>query len=82
MALPIAMGIMADSVPADRKSLAMSVRLMGNRSAELLNPLFFGLIAGRFGFGATFLAAGILLSVAAPLLGWYGLRFFPRPPDR
>ena len=63
MVLPIAMGIMADSVPAEFKGLALSVRLTANRGAHLTNPLFYGFIAGWQGVGATFGWAALAVAI-------------------
>ena len=62
--LPVAMAIMAESVPAEKREIALSMRLMGNRLANLTGPIFFGLIAGWFGIVGTFWTAGAILAGA------------------
>ncbi len=72
MALPLSMATVAGSVPEEKRGIAMSIRLTGNRLAQLLNPLFFGAISQWAGLIAAFYAGGAFLFVSGlPILVWW-----------
>lgn len=65
---PLSMAVVADQTPAGERGLALGVRLTGNRLAQVVNPLFFGLVAQLFGIGPAFWAAGLLLAGTTALM--------------
>lgn len=72
MALPLSMATVADGVPPEKRGMAMGVRLTGNRLAELINPLFFGIISQWWGISTAFWTGGIILAlVTLPILIWW-----------
>jgi MFS family permease len=66
VALPLSMAAVTDGVRPEDRGLAMGVRLSGNRLAQLLNPLLFGLLIHGFGISAAFWVGGCC-SWPAPL---------------
>ena len=75
MALPLSMATVSEGVAPEDRGVAMGIRLTGNRLAQLSNPLFFGVLAQRFGFTVAFLAGGaLLLACAAPMALWWKRR--------
>nr|WP_283101532.1 MFS transporter [Halomonas populi] len=58
---PLSMVVLAEHVPAEQRSSALGMRLMGNRGAQVLAPLLLGVLAELMGFALTFLFAGLLL---------------------
>ena len=63
--------IVADNSGSQERGLAMGLRLMGNRLAQLVNPLLFGVITSLSGLGAAFVTGGsILLGSALALNHW------------
>lgn len=63
---PLSMVILAEHVPAEQRSSALGMRLMGNRGAQVMAPLVLGMIAELVGFTLTFLlAGGVLLAALA-----------------
>lgn len=65
---PLSMAVVADQTPPGERGLALGVRLTGNRLAQVVNPLFFGLVAQLFGIGPAFWAAGLLLAGSTALM--------------
>jgi hypothetical protein len=65
---PISMVMVADRVAARERGAALGVRLMLNRSAQVLAPLAFVWVAGGIGLPALFLAHALLVAVAALVL--------------
>ncbi len=60
---PLTMSIVSKKSPVEERSMAISLRLFGNRFGQFLLPLASGAIAGPFGGGAVFLAlAGLITS--------------------
>ena len=71
LAQPLSMLIVADNSGSQERGLAMGLRLMGNRLAQLVNPLLFGVITSLSGLGAAFVTGGsILLGSALALNHW------------
>ncbi len=72
IALPLSMATVADGVLPEDRGVAMGVRLSGNRLAQLVNPLLFGLLIQRFGMGTAFWAGGVVaLAGTLPILVWW-----------
>ncbi len=72
LALPLSMATVSEGVPPEDRGVAMGIRLTGNRLAQLVNPIFFGLIAQRFGLSPAFIAGGLVLMLcAAPIFAWW-----------
>ena len=66
---PLSMVILAEHVPAEQRSSALGMRLMGNRGAQVIAPLVLGVMAELVGFTLTFLlAGGVLLAVLAVVI--------------
>lgn len=58
---PLSMVLLAEHVPAEQRSSALAMRLMGNRGAQVSAPLVLGVIAELIGFTLTFLFTGVAL---------------------
>ncbi|MGI5289112.1 MFS transporter [Nonomuraea polychroma] len=71
---PMTMSWLAESAPAGLRGRAMSLRLVGNRTGQLILPGLAGLVAAGMG------AAGVLL-VTALGLGWAGVAARRLPVD-
>ncbi|MFG1707771.1 MFS transporter [Nonomuraea sp. M3C6] len=71
---PLTMSWMAESAPPGLRGRAMSLRLVGNRTAQLLLPGAAGLMAAGMG------AAGVLL-ITGVGLGWAGVAARRLPAD-
>ncbi|MGP3964228.1 MFS transporter [Nonomuraea sp. 3N208] len=71
---PLTMSWLAESAPAGLRGRAMSLRLVGNRTGQVLLPGLAGLVAAGMG------AAGVLL-VTALGLGWAGVAARRLPVD-
>jgi MFS family permease len=72
LALPLSMATVSEGVPPEDRGVAMSIRLTGNRLAQLLNPIFFGVLAQSVGFSWSFVAGGVVLFLCAlPILVWW-----------
>lgn len=68
---PLSMLIVADDSSDQERGLAMGLRLMGNRFAQLVSPLLFGTVTEAVGISATFVVGGGLLFCAVLfLLRW------------
>jgi MFS family permease len=74
---PVSMVMVADRVAPGERGVALGVRLTGNRLAQLLSPLALAVVAERAGLPAFFLAHGLLVLLAALVLGRMCRR---RPP--
>jgi len=72
LALPLSMATVSEGVKPEDRGVAMGIRLTGNRLAQLINPLFFGIIAQVYSLGAAFISGGFLLFAAVlPILIWW-----------
>ncbi|WP_431918621.1 MFS transporter [Nonomuraea jabiensis] len=71
---PLTMSWLAESAPAGMRGRAMSLRLVGNRTGQLVIPGAAGLVAAGLGAG------GVLL-VTALSLGWAGVAARRLPVD-
>lgn len=63
--MPMSMTWVSSLVSADVRAQALSIRLMGNRLAQVVLPPVAGLGAAALGAGSVFLGAGALLGVAS-----------------
>ncbi len=71
LAQPLSMLIVADNSSEQERGLAMGLRLMGNRLAQMVNPLLFGLITSFSGLNAAFVTGGsLLIGSAVALTRW------------
>ncbi len=61
---PVTMNWVTVVAPAGERSAALSLRLTGNRLAQVVVPLGAGALAGPFGPGAVFLVSGVMSAVA------------------
>ena len=66
---PVSMVMVADRVAPGERGVALGVRLTGNRLAQLLSPLALAVVAERAGLPVFFLAHGLLVLIAALVLG-------------
>ncbi|GAA2856742.1 MFS transporter [Streptosporangium fragile] len=71
---PLTMSWLAESAPAGMRGRAMSLRLVGNRTGQLVIPGVAGLMAAGFGTGG-------VLFVTALSLGWAGVAARRLPVD-
>jgi len=72
LAFPLSQATVFDSVEPSKRSVAMGVRLSGNRLAELVNPLFFGFLIQYTTLSTAFVFGGIVLFlVTVPILLWW-----------
>ena len=71
-ALPLSMATVADGVRPEDRGLAMGLRVSGNRLAQLVNPLLFGLLIQWSGMATAFWGGGLVLVAASlPILVWW-----------
>ncbi|WP_297452835.1 MFS transporter [uncultured Corynebacterium sp.] len=63
--MPMSMTWVSSLVDADVRAQALSIRLMGNRLAQVILPPVAGLGAAALGAGSVFLGAGALMGVAS-----------------
>jgi MFS family permease len=69
---PVSQAIVFDSASAENRSVAMGVRMTGNRLAQMASPLVFGFVITGFDMDAGFVASGMLLFVmTSPMLLWW-----------
>jgi MFS family permease len=68
-AQPMTLSLVAEAAPPGSKGLAMSLRLTGNRIAQLVIPIVFGAAAGITGVGGIFVATGGILGASWSYLG-------------
>jgi MFS family permease len=69
---PVSQAIVFDSASADGRSVAMGVRMTGNRLAQMASPLVFGFVISGFSMSAAFVAGGALLFfLTSPMLWWW-----------
>jgi MFS family permease len=72
LALPLSMATVSEGVRPEDRGVAMGIRLTGNRLAQLINPVFFGLIAQTYGLGVSFVSGGFLLfGSVLPIIFWW-----------
>jgi len=72
LSLPLCMATVSEGVPPEDRGVAMGIRLTGNRLAQLVNPIFFGLLAQSLGYSLSFLAGGLVLVFCAlPIFLWW-----------
>ena len=72
LALPLGMATVSEGVPSKDRGLALGIRLTGNKLANMLNPLFFGLVTQYWGFSIAFVVGGIILVTAdLPIFYWW-----------
>jgi MFS family permease len=72
LALPLSMATVSEGVASEDRGIAMGIRLTGNRLAQLINPVFFGLIAQSSSLGVSFVSGGFMLFASAvPILLWW-----------
>lgn len=63
MGRPLSMSLVADSAENDRMGLAVGLRLTGNRVADFVAPLVFGLTATAFTIGSVFSLGAVLVGL-------------------
>lgn len=69
---PVSQAIVFDGASTEHRSVAMGVRMTGNRLAQMASPLVFGFVITGFDMGAAFVASGALLFVmTSPMLVWW-----------
>ncbi|HEY8417415.1 MAG TPA: MFS transporter, partial [Limnochordales bacterium] len=69
---PLTIVAVADHVEQGKQGVALGLRLAANRTAQLVNPVIFGLVAEAAGFAATFLTAGLLISLVGAMVRQWG----------
>src|SRR5699024_1436797 len=67
--MPMTMTWVSSLVPSADKAMALSVRLMGNRLAQVVLPAAAGAMAMATGVAAVFAVSGAVLGVAGAVLG-------------
>lgn len=71
---PISQAIVFDNSSSGNRSVAMGVRMTGNRLAQMASPLVFGFVITGSGMAAAFVVGGLLLFVAtSPMLLMWAL---------
>lgn len=60
---PLSLSLISDQTNEDQRGIAFGLRLMGNRSAQLIDPILFGLISSLFYITTAFWVVALLLSV-------------------
>ena len=72
LALPLSMATVSEGVDPEDRGVAMGIRLTGNRLAQVINPVCFGLVAESFGLSISFIAGGVLLFLTGlPIALWW-----------
>lgn len=72
LAIPLSMATVSEGAAPEDRGVVMGIRLTGNRLAQLINPVFFGIIAQNFGLSFSFVAGGALLAACALPIGlWW-----------
>jgi MFS family permease len=66
---PLGLMMVAQSVPSEEQGMGASIRMMANRTAELINPLVFTIISGIFGLTLGFAVVGTSLLILSLLTG-------------
>ena len=79
-AQPLTLALMADHTDAAQRGLAVGIRSMANRGAQLADPVAFGLLLAAFGTRTAFLAMGAALLVLSVVTGLAFVWVRP-PPD-
>lgn len=77
---PLTIVAVADHVEEGRQGLALGLRMAANRTAQLINPVIFGLVAEAAGFGVTFLTGGLLLGLVSAMVAKWGAVLDGRQP--
>ena len=62
---PLGMAIISDRVPTAQRSMALALRLGGNRLAGLVGPLLLGVVSNAAGLPTVFWCAGLVAAVSA-----------------
>lgn len=62
---PVTMNWVTAAAPAGERAAALSLRVTGNRAAQILVPLGAGVLAGATGPGSVFLLSGVLTAASA-----------------
>lgn len=65
LAIPLSMATVSEGAAPEDRGVVMGIRLSGNRLAQLINPIFFGVIAQGFSLSLSFVAGGALLALCA-----------------
>ncbi len=78
MVIPVANLAVRSSVPPERQGAAFGVAASATSAAFGIGPLGGGFLAATFGFGAPFVAPGVLLLAAALVLAVFSLTRSPR----
>ena len=72
VAMPLSQAVVFDSVPPDRRGVAMGARMTGNRTAQMAGPLLFGFVIRALQMSASFVIGGLLMfALAVPMLLWW-----------
>ncbi|MBM3449592.1 MAG: MFS transporter [Armatimonadetes bacterium] len=66
---PITMTLIAGAVPPDMLGVALAVRLVAQRLSQVVGPIAFSAAVARYGLGAVFYGAAIILSLATAVIG-------------
>ena len=69
---PLTIVAVADHVEEGKQGVALGLRLAANRTAQLINPVIFGLVAEAAGFAVTFLIAGLLIGLVGAMVRQWG----------
>jgi len=71
---PLTMVSVVDQTSNEDRGVALGLRMTGNRTANLTNPLAFGFVAEIAGLGVAFVSAGVLLIGSTLLMfRWRGV---------
>lgn len=60
---PLSLSLISDQTREDQRGIAFGMRLMGNRGAQLINPLVFGAVSSILTLTYAFWIVGILLTI-------------------
>lgn len=72
MSLPLSMAMVSEGVEPEDRGVAMGIRLTGNRLAQFVNPVFFGLVAEAYSLSTAFFTGGLFLAAAGlPIAVWW-----------
>jgi MFS family permease len=81
IAMPLSMATVSDGVRPEDRGVALGIRLSGNRVAQLVNPILFGLLIQGFGIATAFWVGGLALAAGTlPIFLWWRQGRLSGPP--
>jgi MFS family permease len=70
LAFPLTMNLMTAPVPPEQRGVAFGIRQAVQRLATVVSPIAFGAVITALGLRAGFVAGGLVLVAAMPIIAW------------